>query len=393
MRPSAFLLSPEAPYPAAGGGSHRSAALLEYLASHYAVDVVVFRQPRAPDPRLAFPEGIAQRVEVIDLPYHSRGPFARAARNTLRYARARPPLNDRFDGFGAHLAGLLKGRRYDVAVIEHFWCAPYCRQLQAHASRILLDLHNVESVFYGRLADVEGWPASAVLRRFERASRSMEQQWLPRFSAVLATSEHDARVVREIAPEVKTCVYPNTIPFTPQPAVTEEPALIFSGNFGYGPNVSAVRFFRDRIWPLLRERWPDVVWRLVGKNPQGIARLARGDSRIEVTGPVANAVETLASAQVVVVPLLAGSGTRVKILEAWAAGRAVVSTTLGAEGLPVRSGEHLLLADEPEAFAGTVSELLASAGDRDRIGRAGRALYERCYTREQGWKELARIGI
>lgn len=393
MRPSALFLSPETPYPATGGGSLRSAALLEYLACRYALDLVVFREHGAPDPRDAVPAGIARRIDVIDLPYHSRTFFARAARNAVRYVAARPPLNDRFAGFDAPLSSLLTGRQYDLAVIEHFWCAPYCEQVQPHAARIVLDLHNVESVFYGRSARVEPWPASAALRRFERACRSLEREWVPRFSLVLATSPTDARLVREICPQAKTQVYPNTIPFTPQPDVAEEHVLVFSGNFEYQPNISAVRFFRNRIWPLLRDRWPGLVWRLVGKNPQGVSGRVSGDPRIEVAGPVANAIEALAAARVVVVPLLAGSGTRVKILEAWAAGRAVVSTSLGAEGLPVCHGEQALLADSPEAFAEAVSQLLASPGDRLRLGRAGRALYEKCFTREQGWKELARIGL
>ncbi|HPQ13780.1 MAG TPA: glycosyltransferase family 4 protein [Bryobacteraceae bacterium] len=393
MRPSALFLSPEAPYPATGGGPLRSSALLEYLACRYAVDLIVFREPGAPDPRAAVPAGIARRVDVIDLPYHSRTFLARMVRNAVRYLRNRPPLNDRFAGFAAPLARLLAGRQYNLAVVEHFWCAPYCEQLEPHAARTVLDLHNVESVYYGRSAGVEPWPASAVLRRFERACRSLERKWIPRFSIVLAASEHDANLVRAICPETHPHVYPNTIPFTPQPDAVEQNVLAFSGNFDYQPNIGAVRFFRKRIWPLLRDRWPGLVWRLIGKNPTGIARLVAGDPRIEVTGPVADAVEALATARVVVAPLLAGSGTRVKILEAWAAGRAVVSTSLGAEGLPVRSGEHLLLADSPEAFAEAVSRLLASPEERLRLGRAGRALYEKRFTREQGWKELARIGM
>jgi glycosyltransferase involved in cell wall biosynthesis len=364
MRPSALFLSPEAPYPATGGGSLRSAALLEYLASRYAVDVVVFREPGAPDPRPALPAGVARCIGVIDLPYHSRSLIARAARNTARYLAHQPPLNDRFAGFTAPLAELLSGRQYDLAVIEHFWCAPYCDQLQQHAARVVLDLHNIESVFYGRSAQVEPWPASIALRSFERTSRALERHWLPRFSLALVTSAADAEFVREICPEVNTHVYPNTIPFTAQPDVPEEHALVFSGNFDYRPNISAVRFFRSRIWPLLRDRWPGLVWRLAGKNPRGIVHLVAGDPRIEVTGPIGSAIETLAAARVVVVPLLAGSGTRLKLLEAWAAGRAVVSTRLGAEGLPVCDGQELMLADSPEAFAEAVSRLLAAPGTR-----------------------------
>ena len=93
------------------------------------------------------------------------------------------------------------------------------------------------------------------------------------------------------------------------------------------------------------------MWRLVGKNPRAVRRFTAGDPRIEVAGEVEDAVEELARAEVAVVPLLAGSGTRLKILEAWSAGVPVVSTTIGAEGLPVRDGEHLLLADGAGAFA------------------------------------------
>jgi glycosyltransferase involved in cell wall biosynthesis len=94
-----------------------------------------------------------------------------------------------------------------------------------------------------------------------------------------------------------------------------------------------------------------------------------------------------------VAPLLAGSGTRLKIIEAWAAGRAVVSTPLGAEGLPARDGEHLLLAETAEAFTAAVSRLLDSPEERLRLGIAGRELYERALTSERGWQILATIGV
>lgn len=392
-RPAALFLSPEAPYPFTGGGSLRSAALLEYLAARYAVDVIVFREPSAPDPRAGFPAGLVREICVVDLPYHSRRLLSRAGRNLARILAGRAPLNDRFAGFAAPVAAFLRGRQYRLAVIEHFWCAPYSEQLAPHADRIFLDLHNVESAFYRSFARSESWPASIALRQFERSCRALERRWLPRFSLLLVTSAEDSSRVRQICPGAPTHLYPNTIPLTPLPEVPEEPALVFSGNLEYQPNISAVCFFRRRIWPLLRERWPDLIWRLVGKNPRGVARHVAGDPRIELTGPVGNAVEVLAAARVVVVPLLAGSGTRIKILEAWAAGRAVVSTTLGAEGLPARDGEHLVLADSPEAFAAAVSRLLASPAERQRLGRAGRALYERQFTWQQGWDNLLTTGI
>jgi glycosyltransferase involved in cell wall biosynthesis len=130
------------------------------------------------------------------------------------------------------------------------------------------------------------------------------------------------------------------------------------------------------------------MWKIVGKRTEGILNIVHGDPRIELTGFVEDAVASLATAKVAVVPVLAGSGTRIKILEAWAAGTAVVSTTLGAEGLDCRDGEHLLVADDPDSFAAAVSQLLDSAERRGQIATAGRKLYEERYTWPSAWRRL-----
>jgi glycosyltransferase involved in cell wall biosynthesis len=126
----------------------------------------------------------------------------------------------------------------------------------------------------------------------------------------------------------------------------------------------------------------------LGQNPGYLRDLPAQDPSIELTGFVEDAVAVLAQSQVAIVPLLAGSGTRIKILEAWAARTPVVSTSLGAQGLECRDREHLLLADDPESFTAAVSELLALPDDRARIGAAGRRLYEERYTWQTAWKLL-----
>ena len=216
----------------------------------------------------------------------------------------------------------------------------------------------------------------------------MERAWLPRFSTVLATSEADAELARAIAPAARVAVYPNTIPLTPRPQRTDEQVVVFSGNMEYHPNRTAVRYFRREIWPRLRERWPHLIWRLVGKNASAVRPFTSNDPRIDVLGEVDDAVRELARAQVAVVPLLAGSGTRLKILEAWAAGTPVVSTTVGAEGLPAEDGVHILRADGPLEFAEAVSRMLACRELRDRVGEAGRLLMEKEFTWEIGWQKL-----
>jgi glycosyltransferase involved in cell wall biosynthesis len=358
------------------------------LALRYDVDLVVFRQPGAPDPVRQLPAGLVHRVSVVDLPAHGRSFAARAVRNALRVARGVPPLVDRFAGFGREIEGALEGRRYDIGIVEHFWCAPYGEQAAKVCGRTVLDLHNIESVLHQRCAEVESGATEWAHRVFHRASLKLERTWLPRFSEVLVASESDAQRARAIAPGARVTVYPNALPLTPLPPRANEDAIVFSGNMEYHPNISAVRFFRREVWPLLRERWPGLVWRLIGKNPEAVRRFTSGDARIQEQGLVDDAIRELARAKVAVVPVLAGSGTRLKILEAWAAGVPVVSTTLGAEGLGARDGESLLLADSGPAFAEAVSRLLACTELRERVGAAGRLWLEKEFTWETAWKKL-----
>jgi glycosyltransferase involved in cell wall biosynthesis len=387
-KPRALILAPETPYPMAGGGALRTASIIEYLRQRYELDVVVFRQPGAADPSAAFPPNYARRITVFDLPANRRSFTARALRNSGRILRRVPPLVDRFSGFSRELKTALSGQRYELGLIEHFWCAPYLVQLDNVCNRTVLDLHNVESQLHARCVAVDGGGTGFAHRIFRDASLALERRWLPRFELVLAASEPDATAARAIAPTARVAVYPNALPATPQPPHADEEAIVFSGNLEYHPNVQAVAFFRARIWPILRDRWPGLVWRLVGKNPLAVSRFTSGDPRIEVAGAVGDSIGELARSRVAVVPLLTGSGTRLKILEAWAAGLPVVSTAVGAEGLPVRDGQTALLADDPAAFATAVSRLLACKELRQDLGRSGRLLLEKEFTWETAWARL-----
>ena len=387
-RPAALFLAPETPYPMAGGGALRTASLLHYLATRYDVDLVVFRQPGAPEPAAAIPAGLIRNLSVIDLPANGRGTPARLLRNASRLARDVTPLMDRFAGFENALASAIAEKRYALGIVEHFWCAPYLEQLSAVCEKTVLDLHNVESVLHQRCAAADTGPAAFGHRLFQRVSRDLERAWLPRFSQVLTASTMDAELVRAIAPSARVAIYPNAIRTQSYPSSGSEEAIVFSGNLEYHPNQVAVRYFRTDIWPRLRERWPSLIWKVVGRNSEAVRKFTSGDSRISVSGAVDDAVRELARARVAIVPLLSGSGTRLKILEAWAAGLPVVSTTVGAEGLHARDGEHLLLADGAHPFAAAVTRLLESADLRAKLGNAGRLLLEKDFTWEAAWRKL-----
>lgn len=356
----ALFLSPEAPVTGHGGGGLRSASLLAYLQSRYEVQVASFNLPR-----------------------HSKSPMSRVWRNALRFARGAPPLFDRYSGFEEQLRPFFD-TRYRVGVIEHFWCASYATALRPHCDRLVLDLHNIESELARTHAQATGGLEGIAGRRFAVAYAKLERRWIPEFDLILAASEEDRRRIDH--PGV--CVFPNALPEMARPEAGEENCIVFSGNLEYHPNVEAVRWFRTRIWPRVREL---AEWRLIGRHPEAVTGIVAGDERIRLVGPVDDALTEIARAKIAIVPLISGSGTRFKILEAWAAGRAVVSTTIGAEGLDARAGEHVLIADTPDAFAAAIERLIHDPELRRALGDAGRAHYLKRFTWPVAWDALRHL--
>jgi polysaccharide biosynthesis protein PslH len=357
---NALFISPEPPVAGWGGGGLRSASLLEFLRSRYEVQVAGFT-----------------------LPHHSKSPAARVWRNGWRFLRGAPPLFDRYSGFEAQLAPFFS-RHYRLGVIEHFWCASYARAMRPHCDVLVLDLHNIESELARTHAAATGGLQAIAGKRFASAYARLERKWIPQFDVVLVASEADRR--RVVHPSVH--VFPNALPEIACPDVAESDSIVFSGNLEYHPNVEAVRWFSREVWPLVRK---SVTWRLIGRNPEAVAGMVAGDERIELVGPVTDAVAEIARSKVAIVPLLSGSGTRFKILEAWAAQRPVVSTTIGAEGLGARAGEHLLIADTAPEFAAAVTRLLEDDALRRKLGEAGRALYLDRFTWGPAWRTLEHL--
>lgn len=156
--------------------------------------------------------------------------------------------------------------------------------------------------------------------------------------------------------------------------------IVFTGAMNYYPNVNAVLFFAQHCWPLIQAHAPDATWQIVGREPPAeIGALARLPG-VQVTGSVPDVRPYLTEAAVALAPLQIGSGTRLKILEALAMGKALVSTSIGCEGIAVVPGKHLLIADQPETFASAVVELLNDPTKRHELGTAGRKLVETQYS-------------
>lgn len=384
-----LLLMPEPPYPLVGGGAIRTASLLHYFARFAQVDVLQFSETGQAAP---LPAGLVRSQQVIPLPHHNRGTAARFARNARRAMRGVPPLIDRFAGYERAIERAVADRKYDLGVVEHFWCAPYINVVERICAETVLDLHNIESVLHQRCATVTAGLIGAGHRRFGAAARKLESALLPRYSAVLAASEQDAAAVRVIAPDARVHVYPNAIPWMDMPQAAELPRVVFSGNFEYHPNIDAAEFLVTQIWPKIRQLRQGLRLRLVGRGDSFIRHIlpkgAPEETGIELTGPVPDAAAEIAQARIVVAPLRIGSGTRIKILEAWAAGRCVVATTLGAEGLAAQDGVNIALDDDPVRFAQRVATLSDDMDTRQRFGIAGRRTFEHRYSWDAVWKYL-----
>lgn len=239
--------------------------------------------------------------------------------------------------------------------------------------------HNVEAQIWHRHAETRrGRFVEAYFRAQWRRMRDYERETCRRFDAVVAVSsqdraimetEYDAPVVREVPTGVDTEY------FTPSGQAEPDPYhLVFTGSMDWLPNDDAMKYFLREILPLIRQALPAVTLTIVGRNPlPGLRALCRNDNGIRLTGLVADVRPFMEDASVYVVPLRIGGGTRLKVFEAMAMERPIVSTTVGVEGLPVSDGSDVLLADDPRRFAEAVVRLLKDPALAVRVGRAGGA--------------------
>jgi glycosyltransferase involved in cell wall biosynthesis len=258
------------------------------------------------------------------------------------------------------------------------------------AERVMLFEHNVEYMIWKRLHDVEKRPWRRVLLDLEwRKMRRYEAQACARAAVTVAVSEADRALLAANAPGADIRAIPtgvDTSYFHPNGAVETPATLVFTGSMDWYPNEDAIMYFIEAILPEIRREIPGISLAVVGRDPSSRLRAAGAASGVRVTGTVEDVRPHVAEAAVYVVPLRVGGGTRLKIFEALAMAKAVVATRIGAEGLPIVSGEHFLQADEPADFARAVVTLLKDPARRRALGMAGRRLMEERYS----WPQVAR---
>lgn len=377
-----LLLTPQLPYPPQQGTSLRNFYILCGLAQRHAVTLLSLVEEN----QVTEGEGIRpllslyQRLETVPVPQRTT-----AIRLWQLLTTRLPDMAHRLSSpaFDQKLRQLLTETCFDVVQIEGIELAPAISLVRAISpgSRIVFDNHNAETELQRRnmgtdmrqprrwAAAVYSWVQVQRLRRFEGWACGVAD-------GVTAVSRSDMAFLQALAPGARVTVIPNCIDVVayqaePLPA-GDRPLfdLVFSGKMDYRPNVDAVLWFAEAVWPGIRRQRPSATWAIVGQKPHPRLARLRDVPGITVTGWVAEVRPYLFGAAVIVLPFRIGSGTRLKLIEAMAAGRAVVSTPVGAEGFPVQSGREMVLAETAGEMETAVLRLLNDPAERQRLGTA-----------------------
>jgi glycosyltransferase involved in cell wall biosynthesis len=368
-----LMIARQLPWPPRQGAAARIWGLLRALAGAHDVTLVAFETEGADLARL---RALVEPVVAGPAPERSR--LARI--RTLLAGDADIADRARSSAFAGVLQGLLRTRTFDVAQIEGLEMAPYLDVLTPprFAGAVIYDAHNVEHVLQLRAGAASGAGPAALYSRLQAPRlRRLEALTCRRAARVLCVSEVDALALGALA--CAPVVVPNGVDVddlapTADEAPSGPPQIVFTGTMDFRPNADAVEWCARDIWPRIRAVRPDAEFVVVGQRPGPRLRRRHGRDGITITGAVPAVQPFLTRAHVVVAPLRFGSGTRVKLLEAMACARPIVATPLAAEGLAVRDGIELVLADAPDAFARSVLALLADPARARRLARAGQAL-------------------
>ena len=389
-RLSVLLVSPMAPSPPRFGAQARTHGLLNNLATRHDFTAIVLHDddetPGTSGPAM---RAYCRAVTFVRNPNGVAGWRRRAlqARSWLsprsyqRHLFAVPGLQEELDR-------VLGSRRFDVAFVNLPYLAHYSLRRSPPgtvAPTVVIDSHDIGYDLARQVVT-----SSAPLGQRMHAAfnwRKLAREELAAYNGadgVCVCSTADQKRLAVDAPSATTIVIPNAADVEHLQPRTTDPApdgrtVLFFGLLSTVPNVDGVLYFLREVWPRIAAARPDARFVVVGANPAPAIR-AHAAPQITIVGPVDDLRPHLAAAAVIVVPLRLGSGTRLKILEAWAMARPVVSTSLGAEGLDAVPGRHLLIADDPSHFAGSVLRILGEPALAGELGGAGRSLVTERYS-------------
>ena len=366
------------------GGKIRSYNILRQLARQHSITLFSFYAAHNPDVHAEL-KHMFDRVVTMPLRIPAPKSFAEMCDYALRLFSSEPYGITKYcrPEVRRGLRALLEQENYDVILCD-FMAAAGVIPWDCATPKVLFT-HNVEATIWRRHYEVASnmiW--KAISWQEWRKMEAAERRYLRLADRVLAVSETDRDAFAAFLNAEKLTVIPTGVDIEYfQPLAGEETAnsLVFTGSMDWLPNQDAIFYFADAILPLIREHSPEVFLDVVGRNPsRKLQALAESEKSIRLTGWVDDIRPFLGRGSVCIVPLRIGGGTRLKIFEAMAMGKAVVSTSVGAEGLAVRSGENIILADTPNDFAQAVISLLRDPRRRQQLGAAARTLVQENYS-------------
>jgi len=377
-------------WPLNSGGRLRSFHIISELSRHHEVTVLTTHEPEEDGQELA--RHLPRCALVTSVPHAlaKRGGIGFLWALTRSWLTPLPVsvYKCRSAALAAEVVRVSAGGHFDMCVTDFLYAVPNVA-LEGTTPVVLFE-HNVEYVIWRRTSANSTNPLRRAALQLEwRKMRRYENRACRRAKLTITVSEDDRLLLEKDAPESRIEAIPTGVDvdyFHAGDDALEQPAeIVFTGSMDWHPNEDAMLHFIDAILPLLRREVPEVSVTIVGRNPSRQLRDAAATAGVSVTGTVDDVRPYIRRAAVYVVPLRIGGGTRLKIYEALAMAKAVVSTTIGAEGLPLQEGVHILRADDPDAFAGKVLDLLRDPSRRRELGTAGRRLMEQEYS----WSRVA----
>lgn len=383
-----FYLTTEFPYPPTAGGRVRSLAELRLLDSLPEVEALVVLSVQEDPVKAEDVAALSREVRKATLlqpifhPVHLKRFPSHLPRVALVRALARVPyLAAKWDNRRLRLAlrAHLGSGRFDVVYLDHLGMALYLPLVRKHApgARVVLEQHNVESDFFGQFAAKQRGPFRLLADDEHQLAQRFERQTLSSVDATVAISAADARAFTAMSGKPAELV-PQVVRFTRRPyAPVSPPQLLYVGSLAWHPNVQGLDWFCRDVWPILRERAPELTLDIIGSglpldNGQPVVPEAWRAPGIITHGFVADLEPFEARAAAMIAPISGGSGVRIKLLEGFRAGLPVITTRAGAAGLPLETDRELVIADDPRVFAdGT----LAVVRDPERASRLREAAY------------------
>lgn len=269
-------------------------------------------------------------------------------------------------GFANKLAEILQKETFDIIQLESIFMAPYLPVIrQFSTAKIVLRNHNIEHLIWHRVINNEPNPLKRwAIRYFSRQLKRYECNLGSQIDAFAAISEPDYQFFKECYHNIPGTVIPFGVDLENYPENEDympsgTPELFHVGSMNWLPNVEGIEWFLDEVWPQIHEKFPEITFTIAGRQiPEKISQ--RADNNVIIAGEVASANDFMAEKDIMIVPLLSGSGVRVKIIEGMALGKTIITTAIGAEGLAVEHGKNILIANTPDEFLECISKCVAS---------------------------------